>query len=253
MVDESRQRAGLASQLAIAVGLFVPAWVGCWIAKSRLLAWLCSPLATAPDGARPTLQFSRPAELFVAYLTLCTVGALIAVLPLLTRAVVFRRRAAPASFLRLSYGVLALVLVVVQVGLVPALVRSFEPAQGPIVIRVGDFVSVLSSVHLVELAGAQLAVVLLFATSLRRSRGEGWPWPLLRWLLLSVGASVVAAVVTPPEVQSYVWLPLSFLLGLATLVGRLFGGSSLSGLDERSGPSEDTNPYRPPFEQERWP
>jgi Sec-independent protein secretion pathway component TatC len=251
MVDESpEQRKRWLSQLRLAAGLFLVAWVGCWFAKVDLLVWTCSAVGRAVGQAHPRLELS-PGQIFVAYLELCTVGALTAVLPLLTRALVLQRRVASGAFVGLSYAVLASVLAGVQLSLAPRLVRSLALELESQALRLGDLVSLLSSVYLLELLGAQLAVALLFATNRGRARGEAWSRLLLRWVLISVGVGIAAAMVMPPEppaLGSLVAVPLDVLFGLVLLIRRWSGASSL--LDDGARPhvSPNANPYSPPAE-----
>jgi Sec-independent protein secretion pathway component TatC len=157
----------------------------------------------------------------------CTIAAVVTVLPLLTRALLFRWRVPAAAFFGLSYAAIALASVAVRFALLPYLLRPVASAADGL-LPMGDYLHVACNLFAAQALGAQLAVVLLFLTRLRRARGETGARAMLRLLGLCGGVLLVGALLTPPDPFSH-WLfslPLVALHVLATLAGRAFAGKT---------------------------
>jgi len=223
-----------------AVGLFLLVWLSCWYFKQSLLQWVATPLINAwpRDLYSPNyLYYEDRADVFAAYVRLCTIPALIAALPLLTRATVFRQRVPAAAFIGLSYAATAVALLNVRFSLVPPLLqwlvsvaRGWQAAGNGIYCGsfFHEYVRVAANLCAAQALGAQLAVVLFYSTMIRRARGESWLEPELRLFGLSGGALLVGALLTPVDARSHprFSLPLIALYVLATFAGRVVGRTS---------------------------
>lgn len=152
----------------LAGGAFVLAWLGCWVWKIQLLVLTTAPVLSVfgREGANLVLHYRSPIELLLSFVKLCSTGALIAALPLLTRTLMLRRRPLPTGFVALSYTALALAILAVHFGAAPWLLQLPMPTPEPSLpqtIALGGIVTSLSMLHSVMAVVSQLAVLLPFA------------------------------------------------------------------------------------------
>ena len=217
------------------LGLFLLVWVTCWYFKQALVAWLVGP--TIQNSLREYVSpapfsFWSPGDAFLVYVRLSTVPALVTALPLLTRALLLLRGVPALAFIALSYAATALAFVNVRFGhLVPSMLRWLASAgrlSGGLTLR--DYVHLVTNLFAGQAVGAQLAVVLLFSTMIRGPGGKSWRWPIVPLLALSGSTLLLGALLTPDDTPLQLRLefslPLIALYALATLAGRVIGGST---------------------------
>jgi Sec-independent protein secretion pathway component TatC len=204
-----------------AIWLFPLVWVACWLGNAQLLSWWCE-IARRVEAVQLHAHVLRlpapnlPTEIFATYLELCSVLALIAVVPLLTRTLAFWRRAAPSGFVACSYGMVALALLLSHLVVLPVFLQSIKSllhAVGhPINWSVRGYLRFSDEVVLLEVGVAQLAVVLA-----SRTREQSWSSRTLRLALLGFASFVLTAIFSPPDplAQWTVWLTFVALFGIA--------------------------------------